>query len=202
MRHRPSNKLRATDPSPSIFSYLMDSGRVWVECPNCKGPAKIVPRLIDGRYIGNTADMSCSACLMNRASKDTVENDTPRCNSCGTRVSIDKPVPKRSCSGKAPPNRRLGCGFCRRLQQGCDPFFGLPFFLKAKVSGKELWAVNRRQATELQYYLSATLRERGNGMALTAFARLPAWVKTASARPKVLQALRRMLSLADHHHLP
>ncbi|NMN05232.1 hypothetical protein FHT17_002426 [Novosphingobium sp. SG916] len=193
---------RAIDPSSSIFDYLEDEAGLWVECPNCKGPANVAPRSMDGRYLANMANLTCFSCLMRRENKDTTDEDTQRCGSCGTRVSIENPVAKPRLSGKEPPNRRSGCGFCRRLQQGCDPFFGLPLFLKTKVGDKELWAVNRRHAVDLQYYLGAMLRERGKGFALTAFARLPAWVKTASSRPKVLHALGKMLSLADRHRLP
>lgn len=96
------------------------------------------------------------------------------------------------------------CGFYREIcdrhrQQwvgsGEDGRFGLPLYLTAQVGGYQLWAYNAAHIDALIDYLSATLRERPKGTSLrnkTMMSRIPFWMKSASARPRILRALRKL----------
>ena len=80
---------------------------------------------------------------------------------------------------------------------GHDPLLGLPLFLRADIAGGTLWALNLDHLESLEAYLGATLRERPAGVTgLTMMARLPRWMKLAANRPKVLQGLAEMRSMA------
>lgn len=124
------------------------------------------------------------------------------CHGCGTR-RIDRPIWIHGPDAYFPLNRRERCGFCRRLKLASDPYFGLPFFFKTEIGGKELWALNRRHLADMRMFLGATLRERNPriGLALTAMARLPAWTKVASMRSKVVRSIDKMLANAEQRGL-
>lgn len=64
--------------------------------------------------------------------------------------------------------------------------------------------MNRHHLADMRMFLGATLRERNPriGLSLTAMARLPAWTKIASMRPKVVRSIDKMLTTAERHGLP
>ena len=194
---------RIDDPSETLLTYLLDDGGIWVVCPKCRGPAKVEMKVAENGRVRDTAELACTSCFNRATSEPPSDPQAPECYGCGTRISIDRPLPVQRGMGIGPPNRRQGCGVCRRLKRGCDPYFGLPFFLKTEIQGREIWAVNRRHLTDLRKFLGATLRERNprNGISLTAMARLPAWTKVASMRPKVIRTIDKMLQSAERHRL-
>lgn len=198
----PSSQSRITDHNRSVFAYLFDREGMWVVCPQCRGPAQIEAEYAKYSWDRELAVLTCRNCLYRSTSAEPPSPPPKRCNSCGMRVSIDDPIPPRRGMGMGPPNRRQGCGFCRRLQNGCDPYFGFPFFLSEQIRGEELWAVNLLHAVDMRRYLGATLRERNPyGLSLSAMARLPAWTKTALMRPKVVRALDKMIKAAGRYGL-
>ncbi|MEG3143494.1 hypothetical protein U1839_02405 [Sphingomonas sp. RT2P30] len=77
--------------------------------------------------------------------------------------------------------------------EGIDPYFGLPLFLTEVVGSEQLWAYNPVHLVFLEAYLNASLRERAAGQrSMTMMARLPRWMKTAGARPKLRRAFAHL----------
>lgn len=190
--------IRVDDPSWSIFTYLLDSDGVWVVCPKCQGPAKIKVELTENQELPEIVKLVCTDCAHSAISKSSSNPQAPRCHGCGTR-RIDRPISSHDTPGISfPLNRRERCTFCRRLKLGSDPYFGLRFFLRAQIGGKEFWALNSRHLADMRMFLGATLRERNPriGLTLTAMARLPAWTKVASMRKRVVRSVDKMLATA------
>ncbi|RKN60801.1 hypothetical protein D7231_32840 [Streptomyces klenkii] len=79
-----------------------------------------------------------------------------------------------------------------------DPFFRRPLWLQTRCCGKFLWAYNEAHLHELTAYTEARLRERGPARPTMAMlARLPAWMKRAENRDKVLAGLGTLRVLAE-----
>ena len=101
-----------------------------------------------------------------------------------------------SCAGPARvsgtnPDRRLTCARCGHVESSALGIVTPPLYLTGQLGRHQLWAYNLGHIDALIDYLSATLRERGDGdlRNKTMMSRLPAWMKAASARPRVLKAL-------------
>ena len=171
---------------------------MWVVCPRCHGPAKIKIERTESGRLPEAVKLVCTDCSHRAISEFPSNPQAPLCYGCGTR-RIDRPHPGHDAEAIAPQNSRERCGFCRRLKHGCDPYFGLPFFLKTEIGGKQLWALNRRHLEDMRMFVGATLRERNPriGLSLTAMARLPAWTKAASMRPKIVRSIDKMLVNAE-----
>ena len=193
---------RINDPSQSIFSYLLDPEGVWVVCPKCHGPARSKIELTQDGRLPEAAKLACTGCSYRATSEFPPNPRSPICYGCGTR-RIDRPDPRYNALDITPHNSRERCGFCRRLKRGYEPHSGLPFFLKTEIGGKELWALSHRHLADMRMFLGATLRERNPhvGLRLTAMARLPAWTKVASMRPKIVRSIDKMLVTAGRHGL-
>lgn len=73
-----------------------------------------------------------------------------------------------------------------------DPFFGLPLWLRASVSGEELWAYNEAHLGVLEDFVTATLREREQPRNGSLASRLPRWIKARKNRARVIAGLARM----------
>lgn len=77
--------------------------------------------------------------------------------------------------------------------RGCEPVFGLALALSEPVAcGKNVWAYNRAHLAELKAFIRAKLRERGPVANASLYSRLPAWMKSARNRDKVLKAISRI----------
>ncbi|GAA4513869.1 hypothetical protein GCM10023191_081600 [Actinoallomurus oryzae] len=145
------------------------------------------------------------------------------CPRCGSRAAVmDRPgLPELRHYGELLFRpRRLACDDCAltrewtaerrgnaligvRLGGPDDPFFGLPLWLQTPCRGKVLWAYNERHLDALAAYVAATLRERGDGPAMSMAACLPTWIKAAGNRDDVLRAVERLRAQhADPHHRP
>lgn len=194
---------RVADPSWSIFSYLLDAGGVWVACPKCHGPARVRIELTENRTLPDAAQIVCMGCLHRAVCGCPSNPQELRCYGCGTR-RIDRPDPAFDAEAITPHHSRERCRYCRSLKHGRDPYSGQPFFLKGEIGGKELWALNRHHLVDMRIFLGATLRERNpdTGLTLTAMARLPAWTKAASIRPRIVRFLDKLLASADRYGLP
>ena len=129
----------------------------------------------------------------------------PACEACA-RV-----VPKDAREGRWSGARRLVCVSCgliretgaaRGGQDGEDPFFGLPLWLRAPCCGETLWAYNRRHLELLRAFLGAKLREQErdpefgwSNRSLTN--RLPGWMKSAQNRSEVVRVIEKLFEKLD-----
>ncbi|MEU9177143.1 hypothetical protein AB0C90_09885 [Streptomyces sp. NPDC048550] len=139
------------------------------------------------------------------------------CPRCGGRALVaprpDLPAPKYFSALLFQP-RRLTCGGCGAVadwtaeQRGTglvgavpggteDPFFRRPLWLQTRCAGRILWAYNEEHVDALAAYVGARLRERHASPTMAMFARLPAWMKSASRRDEVLAGLATLRALAD-----
>jgi len=76
---------------------------------------------------------------------------------------------------------------------GCEPVFGLSLALAEPVMpGKSVWAYNPAHLAELKVYVAAQLRERRQAGNASYFSRLPAWLKSARNRGKVMRAIAKI----------
>jgi len=188
---------RARDPGLRLAQY----GRVsWVHCPQCQGAAKSSSR--------GVSCVDCGYMTIQRPWGQTrwacIDLTDPRCTHC--RLPLDnEPRPTARHDG----DRllvRVQCPHCRETvdypgrvafaPQGLPPERGLPLFLTAQVGGQTLWVDNLAHLSALESYLSALVRERGPVAGLTMMARLPAWMKSAANRPRIVRALRHLRARA------
>ncbi|GAA0480951.1 hypothetical protein Ade02nite_56110 [Paractinoplanes deccanensis] len=126
----------------------------------------------------------------------------PRCSrrAAVRRLPCDDPYPISS-------PRRLICHHCGvakdwtdKRSGSCwggpvDPYFRRPLWLRAPCRhGRILWAFNRSHLDELESFVAARLRERGErtGRNMTMAARLPAWMKSAKHRDEMLRAMTHL----------
>jgi hypothetical protein len=80
----------------------------------------------------------------------------------------------------------------------------LPLYLTEDVGGQQLWVHNLAHLEALAAWTGASLRERAVDSVYrnkTMASRLPHWMKTASARPRILKALDRLRATALHEGL-
>ncbi|MEU7000947.1 hypothetical protein [Nonomuraea sp. NPDC046570] len=85
-----------------------------------------------------------------------------------------------------------------RHDDGRDPYFGLPLWLRRPCAGHLLWAYGERHLDLLDDFVRARLRERDRppGTPSSMAERLPAWIQSAHHRGDILHAiehLRRIL---------
>lgn len=124
----------------------------------------------------------------------------PACRQCARVLPAEPGGPQRATRW------RLVCG-CGHIQEttpgsvpwigGQDPYFGLPLWLSASCCGETLWAFNERHLDFLGRYVGAVLRENVRDPELgwsnqSLSNRLPAWIKEAKNRPKILRAVQQL----------
>jgi hypothetical protein len=127
----------------------------------------------------------------------------PRCASCGSDLEQKVSAAPRFHEGCA--SAPVRCGRCGHLaeypvwiapapaEEGHDPVFGLPLFLRTEVRGQTLWALNARHLDLLAAWLGASLRERPADISgLTMMAGLPRWMKARSNREAVMAGIHRL----------
>jgi len=80
-----------------------------------------------------------------------------------------------------------------------DPFLQHPLWLQTDLGGRVLWAYNTRHLDYLEAYVVARHRERhltaddeARQFRMTMIAKLPAWLKAAKNRAKILRRIARM----------
>ncbi|MEU4672516.1 TFIIB-type zinc ribbon-containing protein [Amycolatopsis sp. NPDC023774] len=134
----------------------------------------------------------------------------PRCDHCA-KVVVVPGTPTTEEVLWAP--RRLVCGRCGYVQDvqdrvqigparpgiARDPFLQHPLWLQTDFDGYVLWAYNERHLDHLEAYLAARLRERHltaddqvRQLRMTMIAKLPAWLKGAKNREKILRRIAPM----------
>lgn len=198
---------RARDPGKRLFQYLSDWGHVnWVRCPRCAGPAR------DTR-----SRLVCIACGFTHGAKEartrkgqpvSLRKCSPGCARCGGPIPrYGRALRPKSADEVLAAVRCPTCG-----HRGAYPAYGgrstlqwsagglpyrLPPYLHREVAGHTLWVYNLAHLDALAAWLGATLRERPERRALTMMARLPRWMKAATARPRVIRALADMRAEAQ-----
>ena len=192
---------RARDPGLKLAQI----GRVtWVHCPKCDGPAKHDAR---GAECLRCGYMTIQERGDYPARWGRIRQDDPRCVNCRRPIPAD-PVPT-AFSKEGELYVRVKCPNCAETgdyrASGASPPLGasaseparLRMFLTTQVAGETLWVDNLSHLEALEAYLGAKLRERGPVPGLTMMARLPAWMKAASAREKILRGLRHLRERAE-----
>lgn len=143
--------------------------RIAVVCPRCGGRALVVPRpgLATPKYF----------------SELLFQPRRLSCAGCGAVDGWEAGARGAGLVGAAPGGTE-------------DPFFRRPLWLQTRCAGHVLWAYNTRHVDELAAYTAARLRERGGASPTMAMIpRLPAWMKRAENRAKVLAGLEALRDL-------
>jgi len=92
--------------------------------------------------------------------------------------------------------RDVFTGDASHWEEACSPWFQLPLLLATDTAMGEIWVYNNRHLAQLRCYVAATLRDEhrcGNGSWSSC---LPAWIKSAKNRGKVLKALDKLDQIA------
>jgi hypothetical protein len=209
---------RAREPFETLYS-LPDPA--WVRCPRCDRPAQII-RLPYRFIIRAGAKLRCGHCGFAPADRAAfaqthsrhavITRRAPRCDRCG------RPAPRHvggtprrhgaaltvdwRCSGCHHVSRFPARGAMPPPRDGHDHWFGLPLVLVEPVGAHLVWAYNVRHIAMLEAWLGATLRERSRpAYHATMMARLPRWMKAASARPRIVTSLARLRARAEREGL-
>ncbi|HEY6817682.1 MAG TPA: hypothetical protein VI168_19270 [Croceibacterium sp.] len=192
---------RARDPGLKLAGF----GRVtWVHCPQCDGPAK--------NDAQGTECLRCGYMTMQQTSPAPerwarISLRDPRCSHCRNPLPT-RPLPTASIKD-GDLHVRVKCPACAEIVD-YPADFALPpagasrtettylkLYLTVRVGGETLWVDNLAHLAALEDYLGAKVRERGPVRGLTMMARLPAWMKSATMRPKVLRGLRHLRERAE-----
>ncbi len=136
-----------------------------------------------------------------------IRQDDPLCGNCRKPLPVE-PVPTGRKKGEE-FYVRVKCPNCAQSEDYrayyASPPKGastsepasLPLYLTTQVAGETLWVDNLQHLELLEEYLGAKVRERGPVPGLTMMARLPAWMKAATTRPKILRGLRHLRERAE-----
>lgn len=180
-------------------------GRVaWVHCPACDGPARHDSRGAECLRCGYMTIPETGGRSTRWARPQQAD---PRCVHCRMPIPTD-PVPTalmrdgtlhvrvkcRNC-GEQGDHRALPASPPKGATTA-EPAW-LRLYLTTQVAGETLWVDNLAHLEMLEDYLGAKVRERGPVPGLTMMARLPAWMKAATARPKILRGLRHLRERAE-----
>ena len=199
----------------SVFKYR---DKILANCPNCGALALISAKNIKYDFpISGTEDIrvTCTKCSFNKNASTgywqgpVIGTFKVPCQKCGHQW-IEKTVSKNNTDRKLPETAKATCPACSfvnteklkwsidsSLNQGTDPYFGLPLWLKADFKGNLLWAFNLEHLKELQDYVAADLRERlAYPSKWTMTSRLPKWIKNAKNRTEVLKIMEDLRSTA------
>ena len=191
---------RARDPGLRRYQF----GRVsWIECPQCDGPAS-----------NSSLGAHCRKCgcmtIQQREKPGTswarIALTDPLCSHCRAPLPCGPLPTARAVDGKRLV--RIKCRVCSKTvdypatfafppNAPFDREVWRPLYLRTTVSGHELAVDNLAHLDALEAWLGASLRERGPVAGLTMMARLPAWMKSATMRPKIVRALRHLRKMAE-----
>lgn len=194
---------RARDPGKRLFQYLNDWGGVnWVTCPKCGGPARDTRSRVT--CIKCSYAYGAKAQRVRKGQMLSLRKWSPVCAKCKAPIPGRGRALRPTGEPDETPMVQVKCPTCRHV--GAYPAYagqsslywraGLPYrrgpYLYREIGNYTLWVYNLEHLDALEQWLGAELRERPEQRALTMMARLPRWMKAASARPKVLKALAEM----------
>lgn len=198
--------VRAADPGVRLFQLVAVR---WIHCPRCDGPARIAGRRL-----------VCLRCSYveggpkpnrRRLRQVMLDRNRPVCERkpCGAPIPNHGPPVRAGTAEKLLAHVKCPtCGHVGRYPAlPIEPLDvarahaalrafrhspgGAPY-LHRSIGGNTLVVHNLAHLDALEQWLGAKLRERGPVAGLTMMARLPRWMKAASARPEVLKALADM----------
>jgi len=195
--------VRATDPGVRLWQIVAVR---WVHCPRCDGPARIAGRRLV--CLGCSYVEGGPKPNRRRLREVMLDKNRPICErrQCGAPIPNHGP-PVRAGTGDA-LLAQVRCPTCGHVGHypavPIEPLDvarahaalwafrrspdGVPY-LSRSIGGHTLVVHNLAHLDALEEWLGAKLRERGPVAGLTMMARLPRWMKAASARPEVLKAL-------------
>jgi predicted RNA-binding Zn-ribbon protein involved in translation (DUF1610 family) len=160
------------------MSLLLWQDPVLVVCPTCHRRAVV-------RATGRrSARLVCPSCGLARTWEGTELH---------VLIDDERIILKRGPSAWVHPTTRRGVDDCT-LEQGVEPRFGLPLWLRTECCGGNLlWANNEAHLDYLAAYVGARLRER-RPFPTPLSAKLPKWLKSAKHRDEVLRHIDRLRS--------
>lgn len=192
---------RASDPGLRLGQL----GRVtWVHCPECDGPARHTRMGVRCLACGYMTVPVLRALSYRWA---TIGLTDPRCVHC--RLPLPNPVRPTAREHGGKLLVRVKCPHCAKTvdypgrlafppepQASAMPRM-LALFLTVQVGGNTLWVDNLAHLDALENYLGARVRERGPVRGKTMMTMLPAWMKSAANRPKIIRGLRLLREKAE-----
>jgi hypothetical protein len=195
--------IRATDPGVRLFQLLAVR---WVHCPRCDGSARIADRrlvclrcsYVEGGPKPNRRRLHEVMLEKNRPICERRQCGAPIRNygppvRAGTAETLLAHVKCRTCGhvGRYPavPIEPLDVARAHAALRAFRRSPGGVPYLRRCIGAHTLVVHNLAHLDALEEWLGAKLRERGPVAGLTMMARLPRWMKAASARPEVLKAL-------------
>lgn len=198
--------IRATDPGVRLFQLLAVR---WVHCPRCDGSARIADRrlvclrcsYVEGGPKPNRRRLHEVMLEKNRPIGERRQCGAPIRNygppvRAGTAETLLAHVKCRTCGhvGRYPavPIEPLDVARAHAALRAFRRSPGGVPYLRRCIGAHTLVVHNLAHLDALEEWLGAKLRERGPVAGLTMMARLPRWMKAASARPEVLKALADM----------
>ena len=193
--------------------------QIWIVCPNCHAKAiATADQLIRSscglrkpRPYQATRGISicthCRAKLFLVSIKDEANNflicsscdyiHPTSCGRCGQQLKEMVALDERS------DTLNIRCPKCQYVNfrgvvwltgisgNPYDPYFGEPLWLQASCCGHVLWAYNSEHLTFLKNYVVAQLRV-GSTVNNSLISRLPAWIKEAKHRKRILKAIEKL----------
>jgi endogenous inhibitor of DNA gyrase (YacG/DUF329 family) len=197
---------RAEDPGIRLYQLAAVK---WVHCPRCDGPAREAGhRLVCSRCSHVEGGPPANPRRLRRV---MLAKNRPVCEqkSCGAPIP-NHGTPVRG-GGDGELHAKVKCPTCGHVGSyaavAVTPsdvvrargFAGLfqrwpprRLYLSRRIGGHMLVVYNLPHLDALEIWLGARLRERGSVAGLTMMARLPRWMKSASARPLVMKALAEL----------
>ncbi|MCI8718774.1 MAG: hypothetical protein K2N61_01085 [Lachnospiraceae bacterium] len=183
--------------------YAVSKSGIYVKCPKCGNLAIITAD-------DNTACCKCTKCGFSKQKKHVMYHYDVhnQCKGCGRYYRVDITEEKQQHVHVL----RVACPFCGYAMSGevrktakmiyyrgeirnaCEPFFGCELWFLTYFCEKPVWALNRAHLAYLIDYLSADLREKpaDSKMMMTQADFLPAFMKTAKHRNKIVKLLTNM----------
>lgn len=189
---------RASDPGKKLYQF----GRVtWVHCPECDKAAKSTGHGVACAHCGYRTIQKTEDAAHKWARFGI---DDERCRNCRKPLEdVSRPNGRQIEGKQFVPVRCPNCAqtYDYPARYGWSPHYTPadrnPLFLMTQVAGHTLWVDNLAHLDALEEYLGAKVRERGPVAGLTMMARLPAWMKAATNRAKVLRGLAQLRELAE-----
>lgn len=189
---------RFQDQSTYLVEFLDE---VWVQCPRCEGPARVLCAMPYWRSVPSFRCSHCATVFRGRYSRwfGPIQGvAVVACGRCGRRL-------RRVVDGTKGTTETVGltCPGCNAVSTGSvhwsydlsgqpyEPSFGLTLRLQAPCRDKVLWFYNLRHLSFIKAYVASSLRERVPNTISSLVSRLPLWIKAAKHRGAVLKVIAR-----------
>lgn len=191
---------RFKDEGTMVWDYL---DRVIVHCPKCTGRATITN---DGKWHFKNPRLYCPDCHHHQTQRMTryVAELKYNCPDCGERIeeSLTSLKQKRK-------EIKVKCPTCGQVhahqpkyteqqwiflpgEEGTDPFFRLPLWLRGPVKKHLFWAYNYEHLATLKGYIGARLRTRSGKGYTSMVEKLPAWISSAKNREELVRLIGQL----------